>query len=762
MAGRPRVTGRNCLVRLSRRRRTVVCVRKLRRRVGAVVGLVVLSVVAGLLSGAVFLPITGVVGVVTRNAANAFNTLRVPKLGVLPSRSEILDRKGQLMAYYYPRDIDRVPVSYGQIAPVMRNAIVAIEDSRFYQHGALDLRGTLRALASDLEHNPVQGGSTLAQQYVKNALILTGTPQNVATAETLNRKIRELRMAAIVEHQLTKSQLLAAYLNAAYFENGAYGIQVAAKRYFDTTAKKLTLPQAALLAGMVQDPELYDPVIHKGYARQRRKIVLQRMRQLGYITAARQQAADRAPLGLNLTTTALQSGCSSRSARKAAFFCQYVLAVLKDDPAYARAYKALNTVGGLKIYTTMNAIDQHAAEHAVMYMVPPPPSPFNPGRNAAAEVLIQPHTGYVRAIAVDRPYGRDKAAGQDNVDYAVDSKFDGGVGVQTGSSNKIFTLLTALNQGYPFGYHLKIVSPSTLTGYANCKGGLTSPYPVSNAEGPGKGVYSLYTGTTDSINVFYATLERNVGLCNVVRTAASLGDHRADGRSLFRAAGNPRITGQYPADDLPSFTLGSVNVSPMTMAAAYATVAARGIYCQPIAIAQIMTGTGSRLPVKHAHCHRVISTAVADAANYILQGVMQSGTGAPDQIPGLPTAGKTGTANNAQYVAFAGFTPRLVGYVSMFNPVDPVTHPMTGTDSCFRAAPNEGGGLDCPDFEFGVNAGQIWQYTFEHAELGQPVAYFAPVPFDSPFYSEGNGIISPQIPTKPKKAHSGGTPPPAH
>jgi membrane peptidoglycan carboxypeptidase len=141
---------------------------------------------------------------------------------------------------------------------------------------------------------------------------------------------------------------------------------------------------------------------------------------------------------------------------------------------------------------------------------------------------------------------------------------------------------------------------------------------------------------------------------------------------------------------------------------------------------------------------------------------MQSGTGAPDQIPGLPTAGKTGTANNAQYVAFAGFTPRLVGYVSMFNPVDPVTHPMTGTDSCFRAAPNEGGGLDCPDFEFGVNAGQIWQYTFEHAELGQPVAYFAPVPFDSPFYSEGNGIISPQIPTKPKKAHSGGTPPPAH
>ncbi len=292
-------------------------------------------------------------------------------------------------------------------------------------------------------------------------------------------------MAAIVEHQLTKRQLLTAYLNAAYYENGAYGIQVAAQRYFHRTAKKLTLPEAALLAGIVRDPVLYNPVIHKRYARQRRNTVLQRMHQLGYITAARQQAADRAPLGLNLTSTALQSGCSSRSARKAAFFCEYVLAVMKDDPGYADAYRTLNTVGGLKIYTTMDARDQRAAEHAVMYMVPPPPSPFNPGRNAAAEVLIQPRTGDVRAIAVDRRYGNDKAAGRDNVDYAVDSRYDGGVGVQTGSSNKIFTLLTALKLGYPFGYHLKIVSPSTLTGYTNCRGEPTSPFMVSNAEGPG-------------------------------------------------------------------------------------------------------------------------------------------------------------------------------------------------------------------------------------------------------------------------------------
>ena len=731
------------------------------RRAGptTVVRLIVLAVMSGLLAAAVALPVVGVFGVATRDAAKTFNTLSVPSLGQLPARSEILTSKGRLIAYYYPGGIDRVAVSYNQIAPVMRNAIVAIEDSRYYDHGALDPRGTIRALVNNLAHRAVQGGSTLAQQYVKNALILTATtPQAKAAAAADNavRKIRELRMAAIVEHEMTKKQLLAAYLSVAYFENNAYGIAVAAKRYFSTTALHLTLTQAAMLAGLVENPVNYDPVLYPHNALKRRNTVLGRMAQLGYISKAQAAAAATKPLGLHMSHYSLQSGCTAQSARHEAFFCDYVLAQMRNNPAFKKADAALNSTGGLKIYTTLSLRDQRAADSAVSYIVPARSTEYNPGRNVDTEVLIKPGTGAVRAIAVDRPYGNGH--GHTTVDYAVQSRYDGGAGVQTGSSSKLFTLLTALKQGVPFGFNLSIVSPSTLTGYFDCKGLDTGPFQVSNAEGAGKGIFTLYNGTTGSINVFYAELERKVGLCSVVKTAVSLGMARADGISLLKGVGNPRkSTYQYPADDIPSFTLGSIYVSPMSMADAYATVAARGIYCRPIAIARITAANGSQLPVESAGCHRVLSTAVADAASYILQGVLTSGTAAGREI-GIPAAAKTGTANGGYYAAFAGYTPRLAGYVSVFNPLDPTTTgAMIGDNSCYREV---SGGLDCPGQMFGDNApGATWQMTFLHLNLSP--ANFVGVPADSPFFALGNGFTSPKPPKPPKSVKpGGGTPAP--
>ncbi len=373
-------------------------------------------------------------------------------------------------------------------------------------------------------------------------------------------------------------------------------------------------------------------------------------------------------------------------------------------------------------------------------MVPSPPSGFNPGRNAAAEVLIQPGTGRVEAIAVDRRYGT--GPGQDSIDYAVDTAENGGIGVQTGSSSKLFTLITALKEGTPFGFSMHVVSPSDLGGYRDCHGQPTGPFPVSNAEGAGKGTYSLYTGTTQSINVFFAQLERRVGLCNVVRTAASMGVHRADGSPLLRGVGKPSSAAyQPPADDLPSFTLGVIDVSPMTMAAAYATVAARGVYCAPVAITRITASTGGTLPVQRASCHRAMSAAVAAAATYILKGVLTSGTARGDGVTRagvyIPQAGKTGTANSFDFAAFGGDTPHLAGYVSMFNPSGPVTHPMTGSASCYRSAL---GSPECPGSVFGANAGQIWQLTFETADLGRSVGYFPGVPAGSPFLRKGTGI----------------------
>ncbi len=279
---------------------------------------------------------------------------------------------------------------------------------------------------------------------------------------------------------------------------------------------------------------------------------------------------------------------------------------------------------------------------------------------------------------------------------------------------------------------------------------------MHNAETAKGGIFTLYNGTTQSINVFFAHLEQKVGLCNVVKTAVSLGMTYANGGSLLRP---DKALRQYAsADNIPSFTLGAVPVAPMSMAAAYATVAARGIYCPPIAIGRILSNNGASLPVKSANCHRVLSTDVADAANYILQGVITSGTAAGRGI-GVQAAGKTGTSDGGYYAAFGGYTPRLPGYVSVFNPL----HPTTGgalkngfPHTCYRENPATGGGQNCPGQMYGDNApAATWQMTFMNANLAP--AFFVGVPPGSPFFSMGDGVNSPKPPKPPRRnGHGGG------
>jgi membrane peptidoglycan carboxypeptidase len=717
----------------------------------AAVRLALAAAGAGLLLAAVLVPVVGAAGVVVRNAANSFNTMSVPSLGQLPSRSTILDSSGNVIAYYYPGGIYRVPVTYNQIAPVMVDAIVSIEDSRYWLHGAFDLRGTARAVVNDFSGGNLQGASTLAQQYVKNALILTATTkaqQAAAIADTTSRKIKELKMAANVEHEMTKQQLLAAYLNVAFFNNNAYGIQVAAARYFSTDAANLTLPEAAMLAGLVENPTEFDPFADPTDTIARRNTVLARMAQNGYITNAQAQAAGKLPLGLKGSSTPLDEGCTSPSAAPDAYFCDYVLAVMRTDKSYAKAYNELLTTGGLTISTTLNPQDQQAADSSVNWVAPYGNNFYNPGNNVDTEVMVQPGTGDIRAIAVNRPYGF--GSGLNSVDYAVNTQYDGSTsGVQTGSSSKLFTLLAALKQGVPFGYSQAVVSPTTVSGFTNCAGDSLSPFQVHNSEGSDKGTWTLYNGTTQSINVFYAHLEQKVGLCNVVQTAASLGVTFVNGGSLLK---NDSALGQVSADNVPSFTLGAVPVSPMSMAAAYATVAARGTYCTPVAITKITDSNGASLPVESAGCHQVLSPQIADAANYVLQGVLTAnGATAAGRGINVPAAGKTGTANGGFYAAFAGYTPTLAGYVSVFNPTHPTTSgAMVGQNDCYREDPAFGGGQDCPLGQmFGDNApAATWQMSFDRISL--PNVGFVGVPGDSPFFSMGPGINSPKPPKKGK------------
>ncbi len=265
------------------------------RRAGALVGgtiprLVLMTLVAALLLAAAALPVVGITGIAVRDAANTFDTLQVGKLGAAPTRSVLYDSEGKPLAFFYPYDVYRVPVTFSHIAPVMREAIVAIEDDTFYTQGALDPRGTLRALVSTGSGSQLQGASTIAQQYVKNVKVLQAgnnlLAADQARAPDLQRKIQQLRLAAAVEHELTPDELLTSYLNVAYFDNHSYGIQVAAQTYFSRNASQLTLPEAALLAGIVQSPTAYDPFAYPAAALQRRAQVLTRMWQLHYVPKA--------------------------------------------------------------------------------------------------------------------------------------------------------------------------------------------------------------------------------------------------------------------------------------------------------------------------------------------------------------------------------------------------------------------------------------------------------------------------------------------
>jgi membrane peptidoglycan carboxypeptidase len=492
----------------------------------------------------------------------------------------------------------------------------------------------------------------------------------------------------------------------------------------------------------VENPALYDPVENPTVSKQRRDVVLERMAQLGDITRAEARQAMDTPLGLHITPQ--QTGCTSDSVRYAAFFCDYTLAVMKQDPAYQKAWDRLQGTGGLTIQTTLDPKDQKAAQNAVNYEMPPPPSSLNPGNNAEAEVMIQPGTGAVRAIAIDRPYGN--GPGQTTVNYAVGPQYHGGEGVQIGSTGKVYVMVTALEQGIPFGYSKNVPFSATVGGFSNCKGQYINPWQVHNDESERGGTYTLYTGTTASINVFFAYLEAKVGLCNVVKTAAQMGLTWPDGASLLTK--NPS-TGAPSADNDASFTLGAANVAPIDVAAADATLPSRGIYCHPIPITKIVTTTGARLPVESAGCHRVLSTEVADAANYILQGDLTgAGTAAIDAI-GRPAASKTGTADNYMSAFFVGYTPDLLATVWAGNPTDPEKFPMLGyPGSCYRNG--------CVGFMYGSMApGNTWQISFLHAKLNPSAPGFVPVDPGSELFSMGSGLVAPHPKPKPTPTHGG-------
>src|SRR5947209_17399232 len=359
--------------------------------------LTAVAAVAGILLAGMLLPVVGGVGLLARTGANDFESLpSVLKESPLPQVSRILAADGSTIATFYAED--RVAAPLSQVPDVMQKALIAIEDVRFYEHHGVDFKGSLRALLHNSSSGSVQqGGSTLTQQYVKNMLIESGQPG--ANADTLARKAREARYALTLERTLTKQQILERYLNIAYFGDGAYGVGTAAQHYFGVPVSKLTLPQSAMLAGLVQSPGAYDPVVHPQAARARRDTVLAQMVRYHFVSQADYESAVATPVTLDLHKQG--NGCE---ASRYPYFCDYVEHVIKTSQAFGPTPTARSNFlerGGLTIRTTLRPQVQQAADTAMHHYV----HSHEPAGVAGAEAVVEPGTGKVLAISVSPAYG---------------------------------------------------------------------------------------------------------------------------------------------------------------------------------------------------------------------------------------------------------------------------------------------------------------------------------------------------------------------
>ncbi len=602
--------------------------------------IVVVSVVLGVLTAGLAVPLVGALGAGAKATSASMRNLPAElKAEPLAQRTRVLDSDGDLLATFY--DENRVNVTLDQVAPIMREAIVAIEDYRFYEHGALDLKGTLRAFVNNqTASGSTQGGSSITQQMAKMTLVTqadTDEARAAATENTYQRKVQELRHAIAFEENYDKDWILERYLNLAYFGDGAYGIQAAARHYFSVPAAKLNIKQAATLAGLVKNPVGFDPTRFPERTEARRNVVLDRMAELDVIPQERADLLTERNLGLKVSRT--RNGCLGTSAP---FFCDYVRRYLLEDPALGRTEQdraQLLNAGGLTVKTTLDLDFQRSADAATSEAVDPTDTAIG------GLAMVQPGTGEVRAVSQSRPMGREKGKGQTYLNYVVDSKYGDSNGFQAGSTFKVFVLAAALEQGLPastsFDSPEKIAIPQNQ--FMNCDG----PYPVTSTWEPGNSTTSgrkdMTTGTRESVNTFYAQLERRTGLCEPYALAKAMGVDLSD----------------PDRERVPSFTLGIADVSPLEMASAYATFGARGIHCDARPVSQVLNADGKVFKNYPSRCQRVMKESTADQVNQILRGVLEPGGFGQSLALTRPSAGKTGTINGNMAVWFAGYTPTM-------------------------------------------------------------------------------------------------------
>nr|WP_301539720.1 transglycosylase domain-containing protein [Nocardioides sp. zg-DK7169] len=586
---------------------------------------------------------------------------------------------------------NRVATRLADISPHMVAALLATEDSRFYEHGAVDLRGIARALVNNVVGSDLQGASTLSQQLVENLRILNATTDDerrVAKASTLGGKIAELKLAGELERRYSKDEILEAYLNVVYLGNGAYGVEAAARRYFSVPAADLSVKQAATLVAMLKSPSAYDPLAHPRRSRERRDVVMARMVAEGFLERDRFEQLRRHPTPLRESRP--RSGCA---ASEFPFYCAMLIEHVLRSPEFGATREERQNrlnAGGLVIRTALDPEAMRAAQAAV-------DDGFGrSNRVGSAVAVMEPGTGRVVAIAQNRTFGSpedDEDLSRTQVVYAT-SEF------QTGSTFKPITLAAALEAGMSVRTPYDTPNGLQVDGLDAPEGG------YKNDDRRGHGVLDAYGAMRGSVNTYFVQMVADAGVRETAAVARRLG-----------------LT-SIP-DDLSgregSITLGAFESSPLQLATAYATLAARGMRCDPVLIlsARDVT-TDESVAVPDGDCHQAISPAVAVQVSDVLRAPFDSGGTAQSVrlAGGRPAGGKTGTTDDAAAVWFAGYTPQYAAAVWVGDPRGGQAHPLTGVYAH---------GYYHSVLYGGTGAGPVWRRTMDAVHEGLPVEDFPPI-----------------------------------
>ena len=633
-----------------------------------------MSAVAGILAAAAVTPAVALTGSAADSTINVFDGLpeyiKVEPLAQASTMYATSGGKPVPIATFYSQN--RVEVGWDAISQNLKDAAIATEDPRFYEHGGVDVTGTLRGAVLTALHKSVQGGSSITQQYVKNILVQrceNKQPDPTASEAVQKkqyaayqscyddatkvdpvRKLKEMRYAIGLEKEYSKNDILQSYLNIALFGGRVYGVQSAAEYYFGVSAKDISLPQAATLVAIlnnpdnlrIDQPENKDNGAANGYAQTlaRRNYVLDRMLVNGKITKEEHDAAVATKIEPKIS--AMQNGCMTAQQYNAAFFCDYVERTIEQDPAFGKTddeRSSFLTRGGLKIYTTLNLDLQNQAQQAVSAYIPPSSPNLDLG---SSNVSVEVGTGRIVTMVQNRPYDNtaNPAPGTTAVNYNTDYKDGGSEGFQTGSSYKAFDLLEWLQEGHSLYETVNgtqhLFPPSAFHESDPCND-IGGAWPVSNDEGETVTSTTVMNATAASINTIFAMMATKLDLCGIKERAQDLLVHGADeAQNPFRAN--------------PSSVLGTNYIAPITMATAYAGIANGGKACSPIAIDKIVDATGAEHAVPKTQCSPTpIDPGVAAAAIYALQGVLRGGGTASSANPGdgVPIFGKTGTTDNS-------------------------------------------------------------------------------------------------------------------